>query len=221
MSPKKKQKLAAQAPVKAAAKMATAQAKASGAATSTAAPTFSPTAHIASMATSAIVLALLAFGHVAAAKEDESMQRAKLVELIGDAAEADWPSTLQAAVLQAITDFLAQHLKPEKAAHTAAKKLQECKASVLDVAAGKANSSDLQSMWQRLLQQYCPPAPTPDDLKARRRGVKVLAIGPGFGFVKTKAQIDIVERAFGAENVYQLYDERCCHLYVDWPSLGF
>ena len=215
MSPKKKQKLAAQAPVKAAAKMATAQAKASGAATSTAAPTFSPTAHIASMATSAIVLALLAFGHVAAAKEDESMQRAKLVELIGDAAEADWPSTLQAALLLAITDFLAQHLKPETAAHTAAKKLQECKASVLDVAAGKANSSDLQSMWQRLLQQYCPPAPTPDDLKARREGVKVLSIGPGFGFEANKAQIDIVKRAFGAENVYQLYDKRCCHVFVD------
>ena len=64
-------------------------------------------------------------------------------------------------------------------------------------------------MWQRLLQQYCPPTPSSDELKARRRGVKLLVIGPGFGFRQNKAQIDIVERAFGAENVYQLYDPRC------------
>ena len=201
MPPKKKQKTA---------KTATTQAKASGAATSTAAPTFSTAAHIASMAASAIVPALLAFGQAATTNEAESTQRAKLVKLIGNVAEADWPSTLQAAVLQAVTDFLAQHLKLETAARIAAKRLQECKASVLDVATGKANSTALQNMWQSLLQQYCPPAPMSDDLKARRRcGVKILVIGPGFGFLTNKAQIDTVERAFGAENVYQLYDPRC------------
>ena len=133
------------------------------------------------------------------------MQRAKLVELIGDAAEADWPSTLQAAVLQAVTDFLAQHLKIETAADTAAKRLQECNAGASDAADPVAH----QNMWQRLLQQYCPPTPSSDELKARRRGVKLLVIGPGFGFRLNKAQINIVERAFAAENVYQLYDPRC------------
>ena len=192
----------------AAKKEAAAKAAKAAAATASASPTFNAADHIASMSHSAIVLTLLAFGHAAAPKKDESMQRAKLVKLIGTVAESDWPSTLQVAVLRAATDFLAQHLKLETAARTAAKLLQDCKASVLDIAAGKANSSDLQSMWQRLLQQYCPPAPTPDDLKERRRGVKILAIGPGFGFRVNKAQIAIVERAFGAENVYQLHDPR-------------
>ena len=205
MPPKKKQKQTAPAPVKA---------KASGAATSMAAATFSVAAHIASMAVSAIVPSLLAFGQAAASNEDESMRRAKLVELIGNVAEANWPTTLQVAVLQAVTNFLAQHLKLERAARIASKLLQECKASVFDVAAGKANSSDLQSMWQKLLQQYCPPAPTSDDLKERRHSVKILAIGPGFGFQANKAQIAIVERAFGAENVYQLYDPRCAATYL-------
>ena len=205
MPPKKKQK----------------QATSSGAAASTAPPTFSTAAHIANMPRSAIGLTLLAFGHAAAAKEGESMQRAKLVELIGNVAEADWCSTLQAAVLQAVTDFLTQHLKPETAARAAKEMLQECEASLLDVAAGKANSSDLlHSMWQRLLQQYCPPAPTPDDLKAQRRGVKILAIGPGFGFRQNNgAQIRIVERAFGAENVYRLFDKRCSSTPISAHSL--
>ena len=146
-----------------AAEKAAAGAKAAGV------PTFSAPAHIASMAATAIAPALLAFGYTASVAEDESMQRAKLVELIGDVAEADWPSTLQAAVLQAVTDFLAQHLKIETAAETAAKRLQECNASASDAADPVAH----QNMWQRLLQQYCPPTQSSDELKARRRGVKL------------------------------------------------
>ena len=192
--------------------------KAAAEATAAVGSTFSAPAHIASMAATAIAPALLAFGYTVTAAEDESMQRAKLVELVGDAVAADWPSTLQAAVLQAVTDFLAQHLKLETAADTATKRLQECNASASDA----ANPAAHQSMWQRLLQQYCPPAPSSDDLKARRRGAKILAIGPGFGFQVNKAQIDIVERAFGAENVYQLYDPRCAavpHMPCKGPTL--
>ena len=200
------QKAAKKAAAAKAAKAAKAVAEQAAAeATAAVGSTFSAPAHIASMAATAIAPALLAFGYTVTAAEDESMQRAKLVELVGDAAAADWPSTLQAAVLQAVTDFLAQHLKLETAADTAIKRLQECNASASDAADPAAH----QSMWQRLLQQYCPPAPSSDDLKARRRGAKILAIGPGFGFLDNKAQIGIVERAFGAENVYQLYDPRC------------
>ena len=46
-------------------------------------------------------------------------------------------------------------------------------------------------MWERLVAEYCPRAPSAPD----RSGRRVLAIGPGFGFLANPEQIKIVERA--------------------------
>ena len=77
----------------------------------------------------------------------------------------------------AVVDFFRQYLSDAAAERAADKALSTAK--------------DHLSMWKDMILEYCPPSRTAPD----RHGKKVLAIGPGLGFLANPQQIASVERA--------------------------
>ena len=86
---------------------------------------------------------------------------------------------MELVLQRCVKDFLKQFLTEQQALSEANRRIQG------------VPTCDIEEMWQQLIGEFCPVAPTPPD----RSGKRVLAIGPGFGFLKNPEQIRIVERA--------------------------
>jgi hypothetical protein len=84
------------------------------------------------------------------------------------------------ATRTAVVDFFRQYLSDDAAERAADKRLSTAK-----------DHSSLKAMWKDMILEYCPPSRTAPD----RHGKKVLAIGPGLGFLANPQQIASVERA--------------------------
>lgn len=139
---------------------------------------FTVTSHVRSMNRTGLLQALRILGFTTADSSLESDLRSKLLDLLCDTCCQDWEATLEAAVERCVTKFLEQFLTETSA---------EKKAQVLL----QRFQLDRPAMWQQLVAEHCPPAPSAPD----RSGKRVLAIGPGFGFLANPEQIRIVERA--------------------------
>ena len=135
--------------------------------------TFSVDQQVQTMNRSELVATLATLGVPANTRSDVHL-RERLVELVEPCA-SDWESALKQAQHRAVFEFLKHHLTDEGLVAAKVKK-------ALDAA---QRSDDLVKMWDRLIKEYSPPAPSPPCRTCK----KVLVIGPGFGFQSNEEQV--------------------------------
>ena len=125
---------------------------------------------------SALVEALETLGEPTATGANEHQLRERLLELVK-------PEGVDPVGYE--ERFLAGCWRTESdAVRVADDRLKRCK-----------SAADFRAMWDRLVAEYCPPAPTPPD---RSSSGKVLVIAPGFGFGATPEQLQKLKDAFPA-----------------------
>ena len=136
----------------------------------------------------ALVEALETLGEPTGTGENEHQLRERLLELIepeGADPAVGYEQALVAARRLCLLRFLVGCWRTESdAVRVADDRLKRCK-----------SAADFRAMWDRLVAEYCPPAPTPPD---RSSSGKVLVIAPGFGFGATPEQLQKLKDAFPA-----------------------
>ena len=142
--------------------------------------------HVQSMDIIALVEALSTLGVSAGTTKDHQLHE-RLLELVKPEGPdpVGWEKALVAARRRCLLRFLADCGRTESDAERVADEQLD----------GRGSAAEFRAMWDGLVAQYCPRAPTPPD---RSSSGKVLVIAPGFGFMANSAQILVLERAFGA-----------------------
>ena len=159
--------------------------------------------HVQSMDIIALVEALSTLGVSAGTTKDHQLHE-RLLELVKPEGPdpVGWEKALVAARRRCLLRFLADCGRTESDAERVADEQLD----------GRGSAAEFRAMWDGLVAQYCPRAPTPPD---RSSSGKVLVIAPGFGFMANSAQILVLERAFGAAVVRSNQ-----HANPEGPSFG-